>query len=158
MKHLAIVTLASALVACCLFLLSGCSLFGDVTPTPAPTPTENIVPAPQQFVLPSVPCEKAVQLILQKQVSIVRFWYAPGGGDVFFGISIVQPGATPVPGALPAGVPGSDDIDVYSGSEYTPHRTPTAECQAQIRAAIKQVNATLPTSQQVKVERKTTYS
>ena len=138
------------LLSLCLFV-SGCAIFGNASPAATPTPTASIVAAPPQLVVPSVSCDEAVQLILQKQVSIVRFWYWKGT-DIFNGISIVQPDATPAPGVVPTGV--IDDIDVYSGY----HRDPTSQCQAQIRAAIKQVNATLPASQQVKVERRMTVS
>ncbi len=153
-KHFSLTVFLGTLLSLSL-LVNGCAVFGSGAPAVMPTSTENIVPPAKTFNSPSVPCDTAVQLIQQKRVSTVRFWYDKDGA--FHGVSIVQPDATPVPGAAPAGLPGSDDIDVYSGSEYTYHYSPTAQCLAQVRAAIKQVNAILPASQQIKVERETVY-
>ncbi len=138
--------LLGALLLCCLTLpLSGCTTSGSTPPLATPTPTED-VSMPQPVQLPTISCDKAVQMIQQKQVSIVRFWYTHEGA--FTGISIVQTRQTPISGAAP----GVDDIRVLS---Y--HHDPTPECLAQIQAAIKAVNGTLPESQQVKSVRVTAY-
>lgn len=142
--------LPSAFVLLSLMLiLSGCSLFSSAKPTatatPTPTSTEDVSTS-QPVKLPTVSCDQAVQMIEQKQVSIVKVWYAKDGTFAFI-ISIIMPQATPVPGSL------AGDIDVYSGF----HNQPTVQCLAQVQAAIKQVNGTLPASQQVKVEHETVY-
>lgn len=109
--------------------LVGCT----ASPTSSPTPNTHPTAQPTTItdgatVVPSATCDEAVQLILQKQIQAVTIYVVQGTSVVTFIF-----------------------LDMPGGGQHAISNV--AQCEPKLTAAVKQVNAILPRSQQVVVNR-----